>query len=129
MRHSKNYVIIAAFIIICTFYFLRNQLIWPSTDIIIINQLERIAREMDRRFEGILIRPSFNGSYTEDKRIVYIKLHDINGNLLEFQILLDILLHELAHVKSEKHDPYHQTEEFHNNYRELILIARNKKLI
>lgn len=126
--HSKIYFVIA-FLIICSFYFLRNQLVWPNSDIIIIHQLEKIAKDLDTRFKHIQIRPSFNGSYTENKRTVYIKLHDKNGNLLQFQMLIDILLHELAHVKSEKHDPYHKTEEFHSNYKKLILTAKNKKLL
>ena len=59
-------------------------------------------------------------SYTEDKHKIFLCLKDENGNYYPYDVLIQVVIHEMAHALSDKNDPSHVTEEFktmHDNLR------------
>ena len=60
-------------------------------------------------------------SYTINKKRVHLCLTDENGDYYDMNMLIYVLLHELAHVKC---DEIGHTEKFHRIFNELLETAR-----
>ena len=47
---------------------------------------------------------------------MYLCLKDEKGNYYDYNMLMYVAIHELAHVISKQVDPDHKTDEFRNNF-------------
>lgn len=65
-----------------------------------------------------------NTSYTVNKETIYLCLRE-GDKFVDENVLFFVALHELAHTVTES---YHHTEEFWNNFRNLLRQAINKGL-
>lgn len=68
-------------------------------------------------------------SATEDKKRVSICVKDKNGKYFSYNKLLQVCLHELAHVQSKQIDVNHKTTEFLTNYNNLMNKASKMGII
>lgn len=68
-------------------------------------------------------------SETEDKKKVYICVKNKNGEYYNYNKLLQVAIHELAHAMSKSKDPDHTGGEFNSNYSNLMNKAQSLKLI
>jgi len=78
---------------------------------------------LDPRFGKLIVQVA-SSSYT-DKSVVYICIHDENGNLFDENTLRGVLIHEMAHVLTPFYDPEHKSEVFRNHERDLLLKAKS----
>ena len=69
-----------------------------------------------------IILPSNNGrSYTVNKRFIYINIYKIGGEIHSIQDLVEVCLHELAHVLCTGcRDTVSHSPEYHNYFRMVI---------
>jgi hypothetical protein len=84
--------------------------------------IERIRNDLikvDPRVSKLTFKAS-NESFTEDKKHVYLCLKDKNGNYYDYNMLMYVALHELAHAFSHSVDEDHTTDEFKNNFKMLL---------
>jgi hypothetical protein len=84
--------------------------------------IERIRNDLmkvDPRVSKLTFKAS-NESFTEDKKHVYLCLKDKNGNYYDYNMLMYVSLHELAHAFSHSVDEDHTTDEFKNNFKMLL---------
>lgn len=68
-------------------------------------------------------------SVTEDKKRVHICVKNKNGKYYNYNKLMQVAIHELAHVLSKTVDPEHKSPEFINNYGALMNKAQELGLI
>jgi hypothetical protein len=96
-------------------------------DEFVISKLKKDVALIDPRFKDIDISIG-ESSYTQDKQKIYLCLSPKSGEkkYYNYQMLLHVLLHELAHYISKSQDPEHVTQEFHDNF--MYLIERAKQL-
>lgn len=66
-----------------------------------------------------------NRSYTINKHKIYLCLKDDNGNYYNKNMLVYVVLHEIAHVINTE---IGHTEEFHNIFESLLDIATKKNI-
>ena len=92
-------------------------------------KLIELKKKLRKHFPDLLKKVSLHcgedGSYTLDKKKIYVCLTDENGNYYSDNTLMHVILHELAHVKTVS---IGHTPEFHTNFEELLAIAEEKKL-
>ena len=84
--------------------------------------IERIRNDLlkvDPRVQNLKFYAS-NESFTEDKKFVYLCLKDENGEYYDYNMLMYVCLHELAHAFSESVDEDHTTKEFRDNFQMLL---------
>ena len=84
--------------------------------------IERIKNDLlkvDNRVAYLKFYAS-NESFTEDKKYVYLCLKDSNGNYYDYNMLMYVSLHELAHAFSQGIDTSHSSKEFKDNFRNLL---------
>ena len=89
--------------------------------------IERIRNDLlkiDERVAYLKFYAS-NESFTEDKKNVYLCLKDKNGEYYDYNMLMYVSLHELAHAFSKSVDENHTTDEFKNNFRKLLKKAED----
>jgi hypothetical protein len=98
-------------------------------DDFIISKLKKDITLIDPRFKNIELNIG-DSSYTQDKEKIYLCLSPRNGEkkYYNYQMLLHVLLHELAHYISKSQDPDHITPEFHQNFKYLIERAKQLNL-
>ena len=88
--------------------------------------IERIKNDLikvDSRSANLIFRAS-NESFTEDKRFVYLCLKDEKGNYYDYNMIMYVSLHELAHAFSDTVDVDHSGKEFKDNFRTLLSKAQ-----
>ncbi len=68
-------------------------------------------------------------SMTEDKKKVFVCVKGKDGRFYNYNKLLQVAIHELAHAISKLNDPDHKTPEFNQNYKFLIQKAVNLNFI
>jgi hypothetical protein len=71
---------------------------------------------------------SSDESYTEDKKKIYLCLRDENGDYYDYNMLIYVSLHELAHAMSAVVDTEHVTLEFNNLFNLLLKRASDLNL-
>jgi hypothetical protein len=84
--------------------------------------IERIKNDLlkvDPRVQYLKFYAS-NESFTEDKKYVYLCLKDENGEYYDYNMLMYVCLHELAHAFSVGVDTSHTSQEFKDNFRTLL---------
>ena len=89
--------------------------------------IERIKNDLikvDSRAANLVFKAS-NESFTEDKRFVYLCLKDEKGNYYDYNMIMYVSLHELAHTFSDTVDVDHSGKEFKDNFRMLLSKAQS----
>jgi predicted SprT family Zn-dependent metalloprotease len=74
---------------------------------------------IDPRSKQLVFNAS-NESFTEDKKMVYLCIKDKQGKYYDYNMLMYVALHELAHAFSESVDMEHKGDEFKNNFKQLL---------
>ena len=67
-------------------------------------------------------------SFTEDKKRIYLCLKDKFNNYYPYNMLIYVALHEVAHALSSTVDLSHTSQDFINNFSNLIKKATELKL-
>ncbi len=93
----------------------------------LLDKIKKDLIEVDQRaaflkFEGA------DQSYTEDKARTFLCLKDEDGNYYDYNMLMYVALHELAHAISKQVDVEHKTDEFKENFKFLLKRAEAKGL-
>lgn len=91
----------------------------------ILKELQRQLAILDPEFKSIDINEG-NKSYTINKKKVYICLKDEEGRYYDRNMLVYVILHELAHVKN-KNDIGH-TSKFYSIFNDLLIKAEKAGL-
>lgn len=94
----------------------------------ILNRLISDAIKIEPRSETLEFFPS-DESYTEDKRRVFLCLKDGSGKYYNYNHLIQVLIHELAHAFTEVIDKEHKTPEFNNKHNEYRQKAAELNLV
>jgi len=90
----------------------------------LIDRIKNDLIKVDDRVHQLHFQAS-NESFTEDKKNVYLCLKDKNGEYYDYNMLMYVSLHELAHAFSTSVDENHTTDEFKNNFRKLLKKAED----
>jgi len=124
--HMDDYAVIFGilFLLICIFLHIRNV---ETYDDPMTKRIHEDLILVDPRAQYISIKGS-DQSFTEDKLRMYLCLYDGSGNYYDYNMLMYVALHELAHVISQSVDPEHKTDEFKNNFKFLLKRAQAKGL-
>ena len=89
----------------------------------VLNKLIKDAIKIEPKSTNLEFFPS-DESYTEDKQRVFLCLKDRNDKYYDYNHLIQVLVHELAHAFSPIYDKDHTTPEFnnlHNKYRSIAI--------
>lgn len=114
---NENIIFFVLIVIILFLIFSLNKVQVYNDPLIM--RLKRDLVQVDPRVQYINFYAS-NGSFTEDKKRIYICLKDKEGNYYEYNDLIHVCLHELAHAFSNTVDYNHTSPEFINNFQYLI---------
>jgi len=117
-------ILICLALVIISFLALRNV---ETYDDPITKRIQEDLVKVDPRAEKISIKGS-DQSFTEDKTRMYLCLYDEKGKYYDYNMLMYVALHELAHVISKQVDPEHKTKEFRDNFDFLLKRAAAKGL-
>jgi len=90
----------------------------------LIDRIKNDLIKVDDRVNQLHFQAS-NESFTEDKKYIYLCLKDKNGEYYDYNMLMYVSLHELAHAFSKSVDENHTTDEFKNNFRKLLKKAED----
>lgn len=85
-----------------------------------IEEIKRTIAVIDPMFTKLNIREG-KSSYTENKKYITLCLKDEHGKYYDMNTLVYVILHEIAHVKSEK---YGHGDEFKHKFAKLLLRAQ-----
>ncbi len=89
----------------------------------LIDRIKDDLLKVDPRVEELSFHAS-NESFTEDKRFVYLCLKDKDGKYYDYNMIMYVSLHELAHAFSDSVDTDHSGKEFKDNFRNLLNKAQ-----
>ena len=89
----------------------------------LIDRIKNDLLKVDPRVEGLSFHAS-NESFTEDKKFVYLCLKDKSDKYYDYNMLMYVSLHELAHAFSDSVDTDHSGKEFKDNFRNLLNKAQ-----
>lgn len=89
----------------------------------LIDKIKEDLLKVDPRVKELSFHAS-NESFTEDKRFVYLCLKDKNDKYYDYNMIMYVSLHELAHAFSDSVDTDHTGKEFKDNFRNLLNKAQ-----
>lgn len=89
----------------------------------LIDRIKDDLLKVDPRVEELSFHAS-NESFTEDKKFVYLCLKDKDGKYYDYNMIMYVSLHELAHAFSDSVDTDHSGKEFKDNFRNLLNKAQ-----
>jgi len=90
----------------------------------LIDKIKSDLLKIDPRVEELSFHAS-NESFTEDKKFVYLCLKDKDDKYYDYNMLMYVSLHELAHAFSDSVDTDHSGKEFKDNFRNLLNKAQS----
>lgn len=93
----------------------------------LIDKLREDLLKVDPRVAELTFQAA-NESFTEDKKHVYLCLKDKMGKYYDYNMLMYVCLHELAHAFSKSVDENHTSDEFKNNFKVLLKRAEELRL-
>ena len=115
--NSDKILLFVCFMFLLYIYFNMNK-IETYQDPLIIRIVEDLIK-VEPRVKDLHFEAS-NESFTEDKKRVYLCLKDENGQYYDYNMIMYVCLHELAHAFSNSVDENHTGEEFKENFRKLL---------
>ncbi len=90
----------------------------------LLKLLHKQAIKLDPEFRNLTYKLGKQKSFTENKKTVVLCVRDKNNNQYNYDTLMMVNIHELAHVKSKLYDAAHTSTEFHQNHQNLIEKAK-----
>lgn len=120
MLNLEINILILFVIVICYFTIFVNRV--TLYDDPLIFKLKSDLIKIDDRTRFINFYAS-DQSFTEDKKRIYLCLRDRNNNYYPYNMLIYVACHELAHAFSSTIDNSHSSQEFLENYRNLLTKA------
>jgi hypothetical protein len=115
--NSDHFILIFAFLLIVLVTLCVNRVY--SYDDPFISKLREDLINIDPRSKELVFNAS-NESFTEDKKMVYLCIKDKDGKYYDYNMLMYVALHELAHAFSESVDMEHKGDEFKTNFKQLL---------
>lgn len=122
--YFKNFVVvILIFIFLFLLYYLVSKRIYElySENDPIIIRIKKNLMKLDSSAEKIRIYES-NKSYTINKKIIYICIKNKKNQYYDFNMLMYVAIHELAHVLC---DEIGHTKKFYSIFNNLLDKAEN----
>lgn len=95
----------------------------------LLNLLKLKSIQLDTSFAHLNFETSNTSSFTQNKNTIFICLKNLHGEYFSYDTLMNVVVHELAHVKSMNYDPNHVSLEFHDNLQKLTQKAIELDLI
>ena len=123
---DSSILIICLLIVLYTMYI--NRLPGVCEFDPVLNKLRKDAIKIEPNAGRLEFFPS-DESYTEDKKRVFLCLKDNQGKYYEYNHLLQVLVHELAHAFTDVIDKEHKTPEFNNKHNEYRQKAAKLKMV
>ncbi len=126
MKKNNIYYIIAIVIVlvIILVIYKRERFVATDNDEAYVKTLVRVAEQIYPQTSKITVSPG-GESVTILKKRIYLCLKDKTTNgYYPFDVLLYVLLHELAHVESKSFSPSHNAE-FKANFEKILAKARS----
>ena len=117
LTNSEKIILIFCFLFIVYVTLHLNRV--ESFDDPLIDRIKNDLLLVDPRVSELTFKAS-NESFTEDKKHVFLCLKDKNGNYYDYNMLMYVSLHELAHAFSQSVDEEHTSAEFKNNFKILL---------
>jgi hypothetical protein len=111
-------LVLSIFLIFCLIYFNRHP--GPCKIDLILEKLKKDIIKIEPRASRLKFAPS-NESYTEDKERIFICMKDENNEYYSYNMLLSVMIHEIAHAFCNIIDKEHITPEWnslHEFYRQ-----------
>lgn len=93
----------------------------------LVTRIKTDLMKIDSRVRNLTFSAS-DESFTEDKKHVYLCLKDRKGEYYDYNMLMYVSLHELAHAFSKTIDTEHKGQEFLTNFQKLLDTAKDKGL-
>lgn len=88
-----------------------------------IKKLQAVVSLINPEFSKLVIQPG-NESVTVDKKKIYICLKDpVTKEFYPFDVLIYVMLHEIAHVESVSYSTETHNLEFERNFQKLLSAA------
>ena len=93
-----------------------------------LDKLQQAVVSLDpQRLSHLQFFESEDDTRIDDKKMVYLCLRDpATGKLYQWNDLIYVTLHEMAHALSEGFDPQHTSAEFQSNFWQLLRRAEAK---
>jgi len=113
-------------IVLYTMYINRNPGVCEFDAM--LNKLRLDAIKIEPRSTEIEFFTS-DESYTEDKKRIFLCLKDSEDKYYEYNHLLQVLIHELAHAFTDVIDKEHKTPEFNNKHNEYRIKAMKLNMV
>jgi hypothetical protein len=119
---SKFIYIIIIFVLLFILFSKKSREFIQSSDPVLISIVEDV-KKLDPRIKNLQFYSSDEESYTEDKQKVFICLKNEKGEYYDRNMLVYVVIHELAHALTDVIDEFHKTPEFKNKFEELLTKA------
>ena len=118
-KNSLIFIFSFLFVVFITLYYNRVNVYYDP----LIKQIRNDLINIDPRAAFLIFKAS-DESFTEDKRIVYLCLKDHTGKYYDYNMIMYVAIHELAHAFSPTIDFHHTTKEFKENFSNLLTRAQ-----
>ena len=118
---KNSFILIISFLLVVyiTIYYNRVTVFYDP----LIKKIRNDLINIDPR-ASLLVFKASDESFTEDKRIVYLCLRDHNGKYYDYNMIMYVAIHELAHAFSPTIDFNHTSKEFKENFSHLLTRAQ-----
>ena len=123
IEKSEKIILIFCFLFILYVTLFLNKV--ESFDDPMIKRIKNDLIKIDPRVQSLSFKAA-NESFTEDKKHVYLCIRDKQGQYYDYNMLMYVSLHELAHAFSNTVDEEHTSDEFKNNFR--ILLQKGQEV-
>lgn len=127
-------LVVIILIIICVLFSVLDNsknMISLSDEVIADQALLQLVKDksvlLDQRVAKVEYKLS-DKSFTENKKTIYLNVRSKCGKQHNYDTLMSVNLHELAHVFSKSFDANHISAEFHTNHQKLIDKAIELKI-
>ncbi len=116
-------------VVIFLIAFFGRQENFSDSDYRYIDLLKKKISLLDPNFVNLDIVPGYESS-TYDKRKISLCIKDPNNSIYyDKDVLIYVLLHEIAHLKSKSYSTSSHNREFIDNFEKLLNEAYRKQLI
>jgi hypothetical protein len=119
-------VLMGSCLVLVLLYIWKRQQDYSYDDLYVLSQLKDRLSVLDSRIKSLQIYPH-NSTYTLNKKTIYVCLKDDTGKYYSDNMLVRVLLHELAHSFYQGDSSDHPSD-WQEQYQQLLKIATKKGL-